>query len=633
MCGFAAVVGIGEAPVSESILGPLNRILRHRGPDDEGQYCDGHVGMAFRRLAILDLSPAGHQPMVSDDGSLVLVFNGEIYNYIELRERLESAGHQFMSRSDTEVLLHAYQEWGTDCVHRFNGMWAFVLYDRVQRKVVVSRDRFGVKPLFIHRSDSHIVLASEIKAVVASGFWRDGIDKDVVARYLVLGDLDTGNDTFYKGIERVPPGHVLEFAHDGREVRRRFWAVDEAAAPVESLPDDPPSVFRDLLESAVAVRMRSDVPLGVFLSGGLDSTSILCLMSRLRQAEAGPLVAFSYRSDEHNEDAYIADTVRATGVDLRQLSVGPLDLWETVRSMMWFQDEPVNSPTPAVGFELMRMASRQGVKVILNGQGADETLAGYHSYFPTYWESLIAAGHVSQAWKQIGEYSRVLGGSPLTRFRAAVQAVTKSKLSAFPGYGRLASRQHRSRTLASGLFDHEVLRRVDRPDPNSGAGLAAALKDSIQRKPLPLYLRMEDRNSMAHSVEARLPFMDYRLSELSWNLPVRWRLDGAMNKVILRTAMEGIIPESVRTRADKMGFPTSGQRWIAGEWHEAIRDLLTGRDGDDVGFSTPSMCDLLARHRRGETDGSRVLFRAVQCIMWLRHVRDLNSGAAEAARS
>ena len=390
MCGLVGVVGLNGAAVDHQMVKRMSWILRHRGPDDEGIYIADSIGLGFRRLSILDLSPAGHQPMLGPGGDTVIVFNGEIYNYVELRAELESLGHRFRSSGDTEVLLHAYLQWGHDCLEKLNGMWAFLIYDRPRRILFGARDRFGKKPLYRYQSGDHVLLGSEIKAILASGRYRGGVNWRMASRFFLQDSFfeseDTSNETFYSDISQIPAGSAFEVDWRGTWKEWRYWSLsDIAAAPV----GNPAEAFYELFEDAARLRLRSDVPVGIFLSGGLDSTAIACAVARLRNGSGGnppaPLLAFSYQAKEYDESTYINDTVKQTGVELVQYRPEPRQLWDTLEQVLWYQDEPLHSLVAVITFELSRLASARGVKVILNGGGPDEFL-GYPSFAQHHWQ-------------------------------------------------------------------------------------------------------------------------------------------------------------------------------------------------------------------------------------------------------
>jgi asparagine synthase (glutamine-hydrolysing) len=634
MCGFAAIIDTSGGVPDAHALRAMTDSIRHRGPDDEGFHVRGPVGFGFRRLSILDLTPAGHQPMESEDGGFVLVYNGEIFNYVELRTELVARGHRFRSTGDTEVLLHAYMEWGADCLPRLNGMWAFLIHDIRRGVVFGSRDRFGIKPLYRFRGPDRIVLASEIKAVRSSGEFRGGPDSGMISRFLHGGSLDLVNrrgETFFEGIEEVPAGTAFEIREDGRERRWRYWSLPEQGRDHADAPAGSAAAlvaaekYASILEDSVRIRMRSDVPVGVALSGGLDSTAIICAMARVRgrvDESVGPLNAFSYIAEEFDESIYIDATLARTGARLHRIGVDPRDLWSRLPTALSFHDEPVHTLNALIGFDIYGRAASQGIRVMLNGQGADECVGGYPSYFGDRWHSMMRAGRYIETWREISAYAAAFGGSPRAMYREEVRGLLSRQARRIPPI-RAALDARGAR--ASGDSDWFVP-ETRPPRRSGGAGpstLDGALRWSVEAAPLPFYFRVEDRNSMAHSVEARVPFMDHRLVSFSFTLPDAWKLHGPWNKWILREALRGRVPEVVRTRLDKMGFPIPLREWVAGPLYEPIQDLLASRAARERGlYDIDAIRRDHERHRRGETDVAKALLNVAQLEVWYRTVAD-----------
>jgi asparagine synthase (glutamine-hydrolysing) len=617
MCGVAAVVMLDGSPAPGEVVRRMTRALAHRGPDDEGLLLSGPVGLGFRRLSILDLTPAGHQPMSTPDGSLTLVFNGEIYNYIELRAELEARGHAFMSSGDTEVLLHAYREWGAECLPRLNGMWAFVIHDRRRQVVFGSRDRFGIKPLYRHHGAGAVLLASEIKAIRASGLYAGSTDWRTAARYLLQKRLDDTTRTFLEGIVQVGAGSAFEIDFAGRYREWPFWSLEDIArTPVAQPAED----FAALFEDAVRLHLRSDVPVGVSLSGGLDSTSILCASARIRAAHGarGGLQAICYMAPEFDESAYIQETVRQTGAELRRLDTTAQGLWQDFERMLWFQDEPVHGMPALIGYQLMKLAAGHGLKVMLNGQGADETIGGYTSYFRDYWHTLLSTGRPLRAWSEIDAYVAGHGGRRGALALGQVRRLAQVGLGRSRPY-RALRRAYRRMRAPDPWFSPELSDHLPEESDADGAppDVDGVLAHDVTRSPLPLYLRVEDRNAMAHSIEARLPFLDHRLVTLMFTLDPEWKLRGPWNKYVLREAMRGRIPEVVRMRVDKMGFPVPWRRWAAGALHEPMHDIMSSRRARERGiYNTPAILRDFERCRRGEADFSDRMFDAIGFELW-----------------
>jgi asparagine synthase (glutamine-hydrolysing) len=622
VCGLAVMVALGGRQAEPAVLEAMSNAIVHRGPDDRGLYTAGPVGFGFRRLTILDLSPTGHQPMLSADGQLVLIFNGEIYNYLELRDELEALGHTFTSTGDTQVLLAAYRQWGQECLPKLNGMWAFVIYDVRESKLFGSRDRFGVKPLYRYRTGDAVYLASEIKAIRASGHYRGGPNWRQVSHFLVDPQINrwhTGTETFYAGIEQVPAGSAFELTLDGQWKEWRFWSLEDVR---EAEPADPPRALKEMFEDAVRLRMRSDVPVGVSLSGGIDSTSIICAMARLGAPRGAPsdgrLQAFSYIAPEFDESAYIAETLAYTGAVAHRVPADPLRLWNSLDRMLSYQDEPVHALNALITFDIFELAAANHVKVMLNGGGADEVLAGYFHFFRRQWYTLLKGGKLREVWSEINAYTRVHGGDRAALVRGVVAHLCRSRLGGLPGSQALVRWRRRRGRLETSWFTPDVA-DTQKDDAPADMTLEKALRRSVGSAPLAYYLRLDDRNSMANSVEVRAPFLDYRLVSLVFGLSSRWKIRGPWNKYVLREAMRGYIPELVRSRADKMGFPVPERQWVRGALYEPLQDLLATQALRSRGFyNVAAIRQDLERHKAGEIDVARRVLAVAQLESWFR---------------
>ena len=626
MCGFVGIFANSGRKPDIPELGRMLDAIVHRGPDDSGSYSCDWVGFGFRRLSIQDLSLAGHQPMQSDDQKFMVVFNGEIFNFVELRSELEKLDHQFRSTSDTEVLLHAYMEWGKDCVSHFNGMWAFLIHDKHRNIVFGSRDRFGIKPLFRFKARNQWVFASEIKSIRQHGDFRFVPNYDVVAKFLYEGQLDAQVESFYAGIDSVAPGHCFEIDANGRYQQWKFWDLKTEAADLE-IGSDTAEEYASLFEDAVRLRLRSDVPVGVFLSGGMDSSAILCAIARLQKSAgnhgASALNALGYMDAQYNESEYVDATVAWTGANFKRLTESPQRLWELAPQMLSAQDEPVHSFTPVIGFALSNMAAKEGVKVILNGQGADETAAGYPSYFMNLWQSMATSGQLLSLWRQLGEYTEGYGGNRMALMFSVVRIMAQKQFSRFEFYRRASRQRASANTMMKGWFSKDFAFPIDcEPGPFRTLVLSEQLERSVRVAPLPIYLRVEDRNSMAHSLEFRLPYLDYRLVKYLFALPPLEKLNGKWNKYIMRCAMVGRIPESIHKRVDKMGFPTQFSNWCRHELRENVRDIIESTSLRSQGWlNVDNVKQEFEKHCRGEKDISTDIFRVVQLFWWMEHNR------------
>lgn len=620
MCGFVGIVGQAGRNASQNELQPLLDKIKHRGPDDEGIYTHQNIAFGFRRLSILDLSQDAHQPMNATSAPVTIVFNGEIFNYIELRDELKKCGYEFRSNGDTEVLLNAYLHWGKDLLSHLNGMFAFLIHDRRDDSIFGARDRFGIKPLFMCQGHDHILFASEIKSIVASQNYQFKPDMRVAVRFLLEGKLDQQSETFFEGIRTIPAGSAFTVMADGKFDEWKWWNLDTTINPDIN---DPAGQFAELFEDSVKIRMRADVPLAVFLSGGLDSTSIICAVAREKQRLGNneALNAYCYMSKDYDESIYIADTIEWTKANLLKMKENPELLWSDARQMLYYQDEPVHSFTPVIGYVLARMAARDGIKVVLNGQGADETLAGYGDFFPKLWHTLLMSGKITELWTQIGQYTKGHGGDQRALFLAVLRVAVQASFKNVSAYRSLSAQRRVTNLKTNAWFTDELKQHIHlEPSPYINQDLNASLYDSVVTQPLPLYLRAEDRNSMAHSIEFRLPFMDYRLINLLFSIDATEKIQGALNKTIQRKGMQGLIPESVQTRVDKMGFPTSLSTWMRNEFYEPAKAVLSSTSFGDRGLFDPDrILASLEEHRTGKADQAREIFALIQYEWWLQN--------------
>lgn len=619
MCGFVFLARrSADWTTSPPPLQAMLDAIARRGPDDSGTWSDQNFLMGFRRLSILDLSAHGHQPMASPDGRYVITFNGEIYNYVELRRELQALGRRFVSSGDTEVLLQGYAQWGPAVLDKLNGMWAFVIVDRETGRAFGSRDRLGIKPLYLHDSGRELIAASEIKAIVASGRYQVRADLGAAADYLVSGALDDRARTMFDGIVPLAAGHAFEIDATGALRSWPYWQPrDRASAP----PVAPVEAFAALFEDAIRLHMRSDVPVAVHLSGGLDSTSIACAAARVR-AETGaqdPLYAFSYNDKDYDETRFIDDTLAQTGARKIALQTDAQRIWQDLPHVIAAQDEPVHSLTPVVGYQLMQLTAEHGIRVVLNGQGADEVLGGYPSYFRDRWVSELLDHGPLRAWREVRRFAQAKGQGALGLFHGLLRHTLQSSLRRSAAYRRVAQRNFQRRTQALAWLSPDLARHaIGHPDYASPRLEQVQIR-SMQQDPLPLYLRVEDRNSMAHSVEGRVPFLDHRLVEMSLSLEADWKLSGDLNKHLLRQAMTGRIPASVLERREKFGFPTSSARWLQGVLHDPARDMIASLPTEEsLGLRKPALLALLEAHRQRRGDHSTELVRALQWIIWSR---------------
>jgi asparagine synthase (glutamine-hydrolysing) len=619
MCGLAGVYDATDPRRDTALYGRMAARLSHRGPDDEGTFLSGPLALLHRRLSILDPTSAGHQPMCTEDGSLAILHNGEIYNFLELADELIALGHRFRSRSDTEVMLAAYREWGLDFVSRFNGIWAFALWDAPRQRLILSRDHFGVKPLFVAERDGAVYFASEIKALLeVPGIGRDPLPA-ALRDFLVDGVADHADETFFSSIRRVPAAHSLVVEGDRRTLIRHWSppglstdARDAEQAGDAELVDE----LRQRVVNAVSLQLRSDVALGSCLSGGLDSSTIVSVAAGIRdgrltaarshaERDRPPQLAFfaEFREPGIDERRYVDEVVAATGVELCTVTPTAHDFIDSLPIVLEHQDEPFASASIVVQYHVMQLAHRAGVTVLLDGQGADELFAGYPPFLGPRLGGALRAGQVAGVMRAAAQAPGLLPS--ILRY-----ALLGSRRR--PGW--LGGRQSPA-WLGPALVDAGTLWR-DRPSP-PGTVLAQTLWQQITGDGLPALLRYEDRNSMAFGIEARVPFLDVPLVEFALQLPDRLKIARGRRKVALLRATRGIVPDAVRARRDKIAFAPPQRRWLS-EAAPRLAHLAVNPRLESEGFvRAGTVAGALERAAAGREDDP-VGWRALIAEMWLR---------------
>ncbi|WP_342740128.1 asparagine synthase (glutamine-hydrolyzing) [Bradyrhizobium sp. B117] len=602
MCGvFGVLDRRGLRLPRQKLLHGLS-VVSHRGPDGEGVvWFDTRAGsgrvvrdhsqsaieetasllLAHRRLAIIDLSDLGHQPMASDDAKLWITYNGEIYNYLELRTELESKGIVFRSNSDTEVILRSYQEWGADAFTRFVGMWALAILDLRQRCLVLSRDRFGIKPLHYFFSGDRFAFGSEIKQLLEIPWVPRTLNARAVYDYLRHEVADIGTETFFSEICKVRPGNTLVVPLDkGGYEEQPYYRMPAGNELTDISPEDAAVRFRDLLRESVRIHLRADVPVGTCLSGGLDSGAIAVLMRDVSQHEQLSIErhAFSCHFDipEANELEFTKQNMTAAGMQPHFTVPQDADIEADLKALVWHQDEPFSSTSIFAQWSVFRLVQNAGVKVVLDGQGSDEMLGGYSSTAPHVFLELAAQGRRLSALAESWRWSRLQGtpwrtAMPLPRLSRALALLTGVSGGTAVPASKSWMRDDFERELASksvvGAGSYETTWDEKAP-------LASVLRRFFFESNLPALLRYEDRNSMAFSVESRVPFLDHRLVEFAFALPAHIKFRGGYTKRILRDAMQGLLPDPVRMRARKMGFATPEMRWQMGVLKPLILDAI-----------------------------------------------------------
>jgi asparagine synthase (glutamine-hydrolysing) len=599
--------GINGFTWSDDLLAEkMNDLIEHRGPDDRGTLVEDGVSLGNCRLAIIDLSPSGHQPMkyVWEDREVWITYNGEIYNYKEVRAELVRLGYRFTSESDTEVILAAYLHWGTECVDRFNGMWAFAIYDKKEKTIFLSRDRFGIKPLYFHYDGRNLIFSSEIKAIFAHPIVRKPNDQ-AVFDYLYHGLHDHGPETFFDGIRRLLPGQSGKFEFGSRKLD--LWTYYDLKKRIESSKPMTPEEFRRLFFDAIRLHMVSDVPVGSCLSGGLDSTSVLCAMREEDPKAEIKVFSLGFPGDKIDESQYQVAAAREYGVNRFMTTFTSDDLLENIRDLIHTQEEPFYDLTIYGQYEVMRLAHEHGMKVLLDGQGADEILAGYYYQAAYYYYDLLQRGRLVKLFRELAARN---GPNPqTTRFFLGLMLPMRLKRY-------IVARDRK-------FLRPEFVQKCKSPDSRfQRKTLTEALVEAVTRTSLPSLLRYEDKNSMRWSIESRVPFLDYRLVEAVLALPNEAKIDGGISKVILRQGLHGRLPPMVENRRDKLGFATPEKRLLsAAAAEKAIQDILGSEAFRNRPYWNPDKVRLLiprvAASSRFQILKSDDLWRVILLEIWL----------------
>lgn len=557
MCGISAIIRWKEGDL-ESIH-EMNRLVNHRGPDDHGvKIFRNKVALGHRRLSILDLSSAGHQPMSDPQERYWITYNGEIYNYREIKNELLKLGYTFRTQTDTEVILVAYEAWGVDCLSRFNGMFAFVLYDAMTEKVFVVRDRFGVKPLYYYPFAGGIAIASEIKQFTALEEWNFCQNGQRVYDFLNWGVLDHTDETLFSGVKQLRGGHYFHFSVESlkKEAPKPVsWYTLKENSFTGSF-EEASETYRSLLMDSIRLRLHADVDVGFCLSGGLDSSAIVCLAHQLVGGSAERLKTFTAASEEarFDETSYVKAVIEKTGVESHVVTPRSEDLFSSLSSLVWHQDEPFISTSIFAQWEVFQLSKQQGIKVMLDGQGADEQLGGYHGFFANHLYELLLSLKWGKMISEARQTKKKHAHLPLMMMLAnkCVPEVLQQRVRGWLGKSSWRPNWIDFATLGASAA---------LPYPSQHPFYEQSIQQ-IFHSSVPMLLHFEDRNSMAHSIESRTPFLDYRLVEFTLSCPTHYKLFEGTTKRLLRSATESVLPKKISERNDKMGFLTAEELWF-----------------------------------------------------------------------
>ena len=617
MCGIAGIYYFDSRKPSRHLLEQMTEMMHHRGPDDTGYFIDDGIGLGFKRLSIIDLH-GGHQPIGNEDESVQVVLNGEIYNYKYLRSLLESKGHRFKTESDTEVLVHLYEEYGSQCITQLRGMFAFAVWDRKRREVFAARDFFGIKPFYYYVDQEQFLFASEVKAIHAVGVVKRTIRPESVLNYLTFQYVPDPH-TMFEHVQTLPPAHYLHIRQNGSITLKKYWepTFEPKDRPIEDYIDE----LRYRLEDSVKYHMHSDVKSGCLLSSGIDSTSIAAHMRHIR-----PIQTFSVGFEGPQNECQIArQTAEKLGTEHYDHIIGPDEYFDVLPKAVWHQDEPVADPSAIALYFVARLA-REHVTVALSGEGADELLGGYRIYREPI--SLRAFDYVPMDIKRV--LHRVFKKLPASvKGRNTLLRATTPLRERFFGNAMLFSEDIK-RDLT--LYDSELISSYRNPIDIAGPfyDRVKHLDPSTQMQYIDLNLWMPgdilakaDKMTMAHSLELRVPFLDKEVFEIARSIPVRYRLAENTTKFIFRKAMEGIVPDTILHRP-KLGFPVPLRDWLRTQYADRVLEQVD-TNVNDLYLNRTAFHDMVRRHRNGQGDYARKIWAIYIFSLWHKtYVEDQN---------
>lgn len=625
MCGICGIYYPDrQHRVDRDTLAAMNQQIAHRGPDDDGFYLRENIGLAMRRLSIIDVQ-SGHQPISNEDESLWIVFNGEIYNHRELRQKLESQGHRYRTRSDTETIVHLYEHYGNGCVTHLRGMFAFAIWDLPRRQLFIARDRLGIKPLYYRYDGKSLLFASEIKAVLAYPKLRAEFNRQTMAEYLAFGYL-AGEETMYDGVCKLMPGHTLIVDERGEIEISSYWDLAVNSAEGGRTRESYVREYRERLEESVQSHLMSDVPLGVFLSGGLDSSAVAALTAKVRNDRIETF-AVGYGEEAFSELPFARAVAEHIGSEHHEVRITRDDFFQALPLCIWHEDEPVVWPSSIPLYFVSRLA-RERVKVVLTGEGSDETLAGYTRYAWTLLNSRM--DNIYRSLTPSGLRRALRNGILASPLSAALRRKLEHTFllrdgSSWPAFyfdnfysAFSAAEQNELLTpQAKDSADDAYADSMTIWNRSNGELLHRLLYTDIKTYLVELLMK-QDQMSMAASIESRVPFLDHTLVEFTASIPAKHATKGMAGKFILKSAIEDLLPKSIVYR-EKMGFPTPWAYWLAGPQLDSLEDLLLEPRTLNRGyFRAEAIRSLFSDHRAGRRDHGNRIWRLLNLELWMR---------------
>ncbi len=640
MCGIAGIFEYGrnEPGLSEDILNKMTTVITHRGPDSGGRWIsgDGRCGFGFRRLAIIDLSPAGNQPMTTPDGRFTIVFNGEIYNHDTIRKGLVEKGYRYKSKTDTETILYGFMEYGKDIIEKLHGMWGLAIWDDYEKELFLSRDRVGIKPLYFSNRDGRLIFASEIKSILQHPDVSAEFNINELPNYLNFG-MSSNRESLFKGIYKIPAAHCLTIKLNGDIHLKNYWQPLQKDTEYSKLSEtEIQSEILRLLRQSIKDRMMSDVPFGVFLSGGVDSSLNVALMHELMDRPIDTFTVGFKELEKYNELEYANKISSLYGTNHHEILIDDKDALPALDDLAWHADEPNADPVCLPLYFLSKLTKQSGTTVVQVGEGSDEQYVGYswmlreYNFYKSYWKFYTSLpGIMKKTAYQLSKPLQYLADQPIIseylRRGTNGEELYWSGLPVFPAteqFGLINDGQSYNNDGQPYNFDtpanyakamHSNILNY-RPDADY---LQRMLYTELQQRLPEMLLMRVDKMGMAHSIEARVPFLDHRLLEFSMSIPPEIKTpDKTTTKYILKKAVEGILPDEIIYRK-KMGFAAPVSEWIRGVWYDFAEDIVLNKGVSKTGiFNKDYTKSLLNKHKSGQRNKSKELFSLMTLNLW-----------------
>jgi len=648
MCGIAGIFNFNQKPIDQERLVAMTKVIEHRGPDDEGYllvntssknilHChntdtikeiqsktallpndfSANLGFGFRRLSIIDITAKGHQPMCNADGSIWIIFNGEIYNYIELREELKSLGHIFSSNSDTEVIIKSYEQWGESCLNRFNGMWAFAIWDNRTETLFCSRDRFGVKPFNYFFDGSTFIFGSEVKQILEWPINKE-INSEVIFKSFAINSfMHNSNNTYFHEIKILPHSHYIVIKNNSFELKR-YYDLDPTTFETSNLNfNEACEKYRELFIDSVKLRMRSDVEVGSTLSGGLDSSAIVSVAAGFTPKQFKTFTSYYTHNAKFDERKWAQIVNDRTNSSSHFVSANADNVMNDLMQITWHHDYPIPGSSPVAQYYVMQLARKNNVVVLLDGQGSDEILGGYMHTFYRYYADLFAQFQWGKLSSEFPHFlTQVEKGSITSK-------ILKTKLSSL--FSEKTLYKNEARFAFNPLSVHYSNRiNFDEILNLKTSRVSNFLYNQLMSTSIQTLLHFEDRNSMAHSIESRVPFLDYRFVEFAFSQPSTFKLHKNYGKYIHREALKTIVPREIMERKDKLGFLSPGEHyWMRNEMKEFYKEMLNSSSFKNRGiFNHKKIETEYKQYLNGKSTNARWLWMVMALEFWFRKFTD-----------